>query len=190
MSRRLTAPGLIALAAMAALAVPGVASAHSSNYLTSNASPLAGTTLYLADEGDTEILERIGLRGRVPIAGPNQWVTVNVRREGKLIRSRTLPTDPVSGRFRMRMKLTGCCNYVAQAIHGTDVSESVPFSVSGPPTLEQGPQARYFNYLLRRNGYHMGYVTDHYDESTALAIMALRKVHDMERTEYYSPELY
>jgi L,D-transpeptidase catalytic domain len=186
MSCRLAGVGLVALAL---LAVPASAGAGS-NAFVGNESLLAGTSLSLKDGGHAEILERVTLRGRIPIAGPNQWVTLTVRREGRVIRHRSLLTDPATGRFRMGMRLTGCCQYVAQAVHGTDVSESVPFAVSAPPTLEPGRQTLYFNSLLRRAGYHMGDVTDRVDESTGLAVLAMRKVNDMERTETYDPRLY
>lgn len=190
MSTRLvgTAVGLVLCAALAA---PAAAGARSSDYLTGNSSLLAGTTLSLKDEGRAEILERVVLRGAIPIPGRDQWVTVIVRRDGELIRKRTLLTDPVSGRYRMPLRLTECCEYVAQAAHGTDVANSLPFEVSAPPTLEPGDRrTRYFNYLLRRSGYHMGAVTDQVDESTGLAIMALRKVNDLPRSEAYEPRLF
>ena len=181
---------LTAVALCAAMVAPAWAGAESSSYLTSNESLLAGTTLRLSEDTSTEILHRVVLKGAIPIPGPDQWVTLTVRRESKVIRSRSLLTNPVNGHYRMRLRLTGCCDYVAQTVDGSDVSNSLPFEVTAPPTLEPGKQTRYFNYLLRHNGYHMGYVTDHYDESTGLAIMALRKVHDMERTEEYEPRLY
>ncbi len=179
------------LALCAALAAPAAAGAGPSDYLTGNSSLLAGTTLSLKDEGRAEILERVVLRGAIPIPGRDQWVTVIVRRDGKLIRKRTLPTDPVSGRYRMPLRLTGCCEYVAQAAHGNDVASSLPFAVGAPPTLEPGNRrTRYFNYLLRRSGYHMGAVTDQVDESTGLAIMALRKVNGLPLSEEYEPSLF
>jgi hypothetical protein len=172
-------------------AAPAAASARSSDYLTSNGSLLAGTTLSLNDEGRTEILERVVLHGAIPIPGSDQWVTVTVRRDGKLIRNRRLLTDPETGRYRMPLRLTGCCEYVAQTTHGSDVSSSLPFEASAPATLQPGSRkTRYFNYLLRRGGYHMGAVTDRVDESTGLAIMALRKVNDLPRTEEYEPGLF
>ena len=138
------------------------------------------------------MLHRIHLRGRVPIPGPDRWVTVTVKREGKVVRTRTLRADPVTGTYRMRVRLKGCCDYVAQAVHGSDVSNSVPFEATVPQELEDGRrQTLLFNRLLRRSGYHMGEeVTDQEDEATGLAIMAMRKVHDMPRTESYDPALF
>ena len=164
----------------------------SSDFLTSTESRLAGTTLSLAGRGDTEMLHRVQLRGRVPIPGPDRWVTVTVTREGKVIRTRTMRADPVTGAYRMRVRLKGCCDYVAQAVHGGDVSNSIPFEATVPAELEDGRrQTLLFNRLLRRSGYHMGEeVTDQDDEATGLAIMALRKVHDLPRTESYEPALF
>jgi len=177
-------------ALIAALWAP--AASASSDYLTSTESLLAGTTLSLAGRGDTEVLHRASLRGRVPIAGPGQWVTVTVRREGKVIRSRTLLADPVTGTYRMRLRLKGCCDYIAQAVHGSDVSNSLPFEATVPQELGDGRrQTLLFNRLLRRAGYHMGeQVTDQEDEATALGIMALRKVNEMPRSEEYQPALF
>ena len=88
------------------------------------------------------------------------------------------------------MKLKGCCDYTAQVAHGSDVSDLVPWTVGVPATLEPGRRTLLFNRLLAQNGFHMGDVSDTYDDSTALAILALRKTHDMERTETYDPALF
>ncbi len=184
---------LLAAVTIALCAAPTVPAAWaSSDFLTSTESRLAGTTLSLAGRGDTELLHRVHLRGRVPIPGPDRWVTVTVRREGKVVRTRTLRADPVTGTYRMRVRLKGCCDYVAQAAHGSDVSSSVPFEATVPAELEDGRrQTLLFNRLLRRAGYHMGdEVTDQVDEATGLGIMALRKVNDLYRSESYDPALF
>jgi hypothetical protein len=162
------------------------------DYLSGNDSLLAGTTLSIRDGGESEILSRIVLRGKIPIPGPEQWVTVTVRREGKAVISRPLLTDPRTGAFRTRMRLKGCCEYVAQAIHGSDVSNSIPFEATVPRELEDGSRQTFlFNELLRDNGYQMGdELTDQQDEATGLGIMALRKTHDMPRSESYHPDLF
>jgi hypothetical protein len=162
------------------------------DYLSGNDSLLAGTTLSIRDGGESEILSRIVLRGKIPIPGPEQWVTVTVHREGKAVISRPLLTDPRTGAFRTRMRLKGCCEYVAQAIHGSDVSNSIPFEATVPRELEDGSRQTFlFNELLRDNGYHMGdELTDQQDEATGLGIMALRKTHDMPRSESYHPDLF
>jgi hypothetical protein len=162
------------------------------DYLSGNDSLLAGTTLSIRDGGESEILSRIVLRGKIPIPGPEQWVTVTVHREGKTVMSRPLLTDPRTGAFRTRIRLKGCCEYVAQAIHGSDVSNSIPFEATVPQELEDGSRQTFlFNKLLRDNGYHMGdELTDQQDMATGLAIMALRKTHDLPRTESYHPDLF
>jgi hypothetical protein len=162
------------------------------DYLSGNDSLLAGTTLSIRDGGESEILSRVVLRGRIPIPGPEQWVTVTLHREGKAVMSRPLLTDPRTGAFRTRIRLKGCCEYVAQAIHGSDVSNSIPFEATVPQELEDGSRQTFlFNKLLRDNGYHMGdELTDQQDMATGLAIMALRKTHDMPRTESYHPDLF
>ena len=161
-------------------------------YLSGNDSLLAGTTLSIRDGGESEILSRVVLRGKIPIPGPEQWVTVNVHREGRTVMSRPLLTDPRTGAFRTRIRLKGCCDYVAQAIHGSDVSNSIPFQATVPQELEDGSRQTFlFNRLLRDHGFHMGdELTDQQDMATGLAIMALRKTHDMPRTESYHPDLY
>ncbi|MDP9227462.1 MAG: L,D-transpeptidase, partial [Actinomycetota bacterium] len=133
---------------------------------------------------------RVLLTGTVPIAGPNQWVTVTVRREGTKVLSRRVPANPASRRYRLRLRLRGCCDYVAQAAHVTGVSDPISFEVRGPPTLEDGPQARLFNQLLREHGYHLDTVSAEVDEGTGLGIMALRKVNELPLSEDYAPKLF
>ncbi|MGH2922891.1 MAG: L,D-transpeptidase [Solirubrobacterales bacterium] len=148
-------------------------------------------TIERGGEGAPHLLERVVLRGRIPVPSPGQFVTVTLRREGKPIASRSVPTDPVSGRYRTRLKLKSCCDYVAQARHGTQASEPLALEVSAPPELEPERMALLFNRLLRGAGYHMGdEVTGEVTDATALAIMAMRKVHDLPRTSSYEPRLF
>jgi hypothetical protein len=180
---------LAALAASLAVAAP--AGASSSDYLAAINPSLTGTTISLKEGSETEILHRVVFTGRIPVPGPNHWVTVTIRREGQVAEVRRVPTNPGSGRFRMRYRLKGCCAYVVQAAHGGDISNALSFEATGPEELEPGPQALLFNKLLQRNGYHMGEeVTDQVDEATGLAIMAMRKVNDLPRTEEYAPNLF
>jgi hypothetical protein len=188
--RRRTLLAAVTMALCAALTAPSAWAAE--DFLTSTESRLAGTTLSLAGRGDTELLHRVYLRGRVPIPGPDRWVTVTVRREGKVVRTRTLRADPSTGTYRMRLRLKGCCDYVAQAVHGSDVSNSVPFEAEVPSELEDGTRQTFlFNKLLQRSGYHMGpELTNQQDEATGLGVMAMRKVLDLPRTESYHPDLF
>jgi hypothetical protein len=178
------------LGACLALALP-TAAAHPppSGFAASN-SVFAGTTISLKHGEAPEILDRVVLAGRIPIPGPNQPVSVVVSREGEHLLTRELPTDPVSGRFQLKLKLTGCCRYTAQASHGTDVSDPYGFEVHGPATLRPGPQTLLFNQLLQKAGYHMGDVSDQVDDSTGLAILALRKVNEFPLSEDYAPSLF
>ena len=185
--------GLAAAAiAAVALALPGAASGSGSDYLAATDPGLNGVTLTSGSERRPEILQRVALRGRISVPAPNQWVTVTLRREGKQIASRTVPADPVSGRYRTRLRLKGCCSYIAQARHGSEASDPLALAVRGPEELEPGRTTLLFNRLLRRAGYHMGEepLSGEIDERTALGIMALRKVHDMERTEEYDRHLF
>jgi L,D-transpeptidase catalytic domain len=188
--RRRALLAAVTTALCAASAAPAAWAAP--DFLTSTESRLAGTTLSLAGRGDAELLHRVKLRGRVPIPGPDQWVTVTIWREGKVIRTRTLRADPATGAYRMRVRLKGCCRYVARAVHGSDVSNSVPFQATVPAELEGGtPQTLLFNRLLRRAGYHMpDELSDQEDWATGLAVMAMRKTLDLTRTESYHPDLF
>lgn len=187
--RARTVPVAVCLA-LAVLALPAAAQARNSGFLTDNASLLTGPSLALKDRGRTEILDRVTLHGRIPLPGRGQWVTVTVRRGSKVVADRRLKTNPETGAYRTRVKLKGCCDYTAQVAHGSDVSDLVPWRVGVPAALEPGRRTLLFNRLLAENGFHMGSVTDSYDASTALAILALRKTHDMERTESYEPALF
>ena len=180
-----------AVAAVGALAIPAGASGSASGYLAATDPLLSGVTLSAASERRPQVLGRVALRGRISVPAPNQWVTVTLRREGKQIAARTIPTDPLTGRFRTRLRLKGCCSYVAQARHGSEASDPLGLSVRGPDELEPGRMARLFNRLLRDAGYHMGdRVSAEVGEATGLGIMALRKVHEMPRTSEYEPALF
>jgi hypothetical protein len=172
------------------MVTPSAAGARPPDYLTTGQSALSGTTIALRDGSNPEILSRAVLTGRIPIPGPNQVVTVTVTREDGRTLSRHIPANPYSGRYRVPIKLTGCCVYTARASHGTDDSHPLRFAVHGPRSLESGRETLLFNRLLQKAGYHMGEVTDHVEESTELAILAMRKTNDMERTEDYEPHLF
>ena len=178
-------------AALVGALAPAPAAADPDDYLAATDPLLSGVTIDRGRERPPRILERVVLRGRIPVAAPSQFVTVTLRREGKLIASRTVPTDPVSGRYRTRLRLKGCCEYVVQARHGTQTSEPLALEVHAPAELEPGRMALLFNRLLREAGYHMGdELSGEVGEATGLAILALRKVHDMPRTSDYEPAIF
>jgi hypothetical protein len=179
------------ICALAVLAGPTAASAAPVS-LTSSQSALSGATIALDAPDSPEILDSVVLHGRVAFAGPRQRATVTVRSEGRPVLRRSVRVHPVTGRYRTRMRLKACCSYIAQVERGSDVSYPLGFSVGVPETLDKWRHARLFNQLLRAAGYHMGEepVADYADERTGLAVMAMRKVHDMERTEEYDPALF
>src|SRR5690348_8860472 len=74
-------------------------------------SVFAGTTIRLKGDPVPEVLSRVTITGRVPIPAPSQDVTVNISREGERISSRQVPTNPVTGVYKTRLKLSGCCEY-------------------------------------------------------------------------------
>ena len=150
----------------------------------------SGTTINVKGGSEQQILGNVLIWGRIPIPGPSQVVHLTVSREGKPIISRDLVTNPATGRYRLKFKLKGCCDYVAQATHGTDTSSPVGFEARGPEQLTPGPTALLFNQLLAKNGFHMGTISDHYDDSTALAIVALRKTNELPITDTYAPKLF
>jgi len=167
------------------------AGAASHEFLAATDGLSTRTTIALAKGSEPELLHRVVLTGKVPAPGTNQWVTVTVNLRGKELVSRQVLSDPATGRYRTRLRLKGCCSYLAQARSGSEVSAPVSFEATGPADLDDGPDARHFNELLEENGFHMGdEITNEYDESTALGIMALRKVHDLDRTEEYTPDLF
>ncbi len=175
----------------AALAIPSSAAATPTDFLTASQSVLSGTTISIKEsDGRTEILDRVVIRGAVPIPGQHQSVALSVRREGREIISRQVPTDPVSGRYRTRLRLSGCCDYTVQAGQGSDISDPLSFEVQGPATLEPGRRTLLFNRLLQERGFHVGTVSDQFHEGTGLAIMALRKTNEMPMSEEYAPSLF
>jgi len=191
MGRGLNSAILVAWTCLCALAaLPGTAAAAPLEPFGQINTVLSGTTISLSDDGRLELLDRVAVRGRIPIPGEGQRVTVTVRRDGRVVLRRRVRTDPASGRYRMPLKLRWCCRFTVQASHGSDHSAPLAFEVRPPATLTQGPQALLFNSLLREAGYHMGSVTDRVDESTTLGILALRKVIGLPWSDTYEPELY
>ncbi|MDP9187856.1 MAG: L,D-transpeptidase [Actinomycetota bacterium] len=147
-------------------------------------------TISLKKGSDPEILDRVIVTGRVPFPRPGHKVHVRVTRDGRKAFAYRLRTDRFTGRYRMRLKLRGCCEYMVQAADSSGRSAAVRFEVGVPSELEAGRQAALFNQLLRASGFHMDRVTDEPDEATGLAIMALRKTHELPLSEDYSPELF
>jgi hypothetical protein len=180
---------LAAALCVAALALPAPAVAASGADLSPQAL-FAGTTLSLKRGSTPGILGRVVLAGKVQVPWINQSVTVNVRREGHLVAARSVPVNPENGRFHTSLRLKGCCEYIAQALHNSDASTPLALEVHAPRVLRPGREAVLFNRLLQEAGYHMGDVSDHFDESTALAVLAMRKVNDLPRTEEYDPSLF
>lgn len=180
---------LVAVLCAGALALPPAASAASGADLSPQ-TLFAPTSLSLKKGSTPRILGRVVLSGKIQVPWINQTVNVAVRREGRLVVSRTVPVDPDNGRFHTSFRLRGCCEYIAQAIHNTDASAPLSLEVHAPRVLRIGREALLFNRLLAAAGYHMGDVSDHFDESTALAVLAMRKVNDLPRTEEYDPSLF
>jgi hypothetical protein len=180
---------LAAASCAAALAVPASATAASGADLSPQAL-FADTTLSLKKGSSPRILGRVVLAGKVQVPWINQTVTVTVRREGRLVAVRSVPVNPENGRFHSKVRLKGCCDYIAQAFHNSDSSTPLAIEVHAPKVLRTGREALLFNRLLAEAGYHIGDVSDRFDESTALAVLAMRKVNDLPRTEEYDPSLF
>lgn len=180
---------LAAAVCAAALALPATAGAASGADLSPQ-SLFAGTTLSLKKGSTPQILGRVMLVGKVQVPWINQRVDVAVRREGRLVAARSVPVNPENGRFHTSLRLKGCCDYIAQAFHNSDASAPMSLEVHAPRVLRSGREALLFNRLLADAGYHMGDVSDRFDESTALAVLAMRKVNDLPRTEEYDPSLF
>jgi hypothetical protein len=180
---------MLAAACAVALAVPASAGAASGADLSPQAL-FSDTTLALKRGSTPRILGKVVLAGKIQLPWINQTVTVSMRRAGRLVAARTVPVNPANGRFHASLRLKGCCDYIAQATHGTDASRPISLEVHAPRVLRPGREALLFNRLLADAGYHMGDVSDHFDESTALAVLAMRKVNDLPRTEEYDPSLF
>jgi L,D-transpeptidase catalytic domain len=180
---------LAAAICAAALALPATAGAASGADLSPQAL-FAGTTLSLKKGSSPRILGRVVLAGKIQVPWINQRVTVMVRRDGRLVAARDVAVNPENGRFHTSVRLKGCCDYIAQALHNSDASTPLSLEVHAPRVLRPGREALLFNRLLADAGYHMGDVSDHFDESTALAVLAMRKVNDLPRTEEYDPSLF
>lgn len=179
------------LAYGAALLAPAGAFASSHEFLAETESLTMRPTLEVAKGSGTEILDRVVLKGRTPYPAIGHRVTVTITPRHAKPFARRVKADPVTGRFRISLRLRQCCELIAQASDSSGRSDPVRFDVSVPAELGGGRQAMMFNRLLRDNGFHMGEVlTDDYDAATGLAVMALRKTHDLERTESYDPFLF
>lgn len=150
----------------------------------------SGTTIALKGGADQEMFSNVLIWGRIPIPGPNQVVRVDLSRDGEPAVSHDVLTDPATGRYKLRFRLRGCCDYVAQATHGTDSSPLVGFEAKGPEELTPGPVTLRFNRLLAKNGFHIGEINDYVDDQTGLAVLALRKTNELPLSESYAPKLY
>ena len=178
------------LAACAALLAPAPSQASPHEFLTATEALTMQPTISLKKGSDPEILDRVIVTGRVPFPGPGRKVHVRVTRDGRKASTHRLRTNRFTGGYRMRLKLRGCCEYAVQAADRSGRSNAVRFAVGVPSELETGRQAALFNHLLRANGFHMGRVTDEPDDATGLAIMALRKTHELPLSEDYEPALF
>ena len=173
----------------AAFALPATAGAASGADLSPQ-SLFAGTTLSLKKGSTPQILGRVVLAGKAQLPWVNQSVSITVRREGRLVALRNVPVNPDNGRFHTSVRLKGCCEYIAQALHNSDPSVPLALEVHAPHVLRPEREALLFNRLLQQAGYNMGDVSDRFDESTGLAVLAMRKVNDLPRTEDYDPSLF
>jgi hypothetical protein len=180
---------ILAAFCVGALAMPASALAASGADLSPQ-SLFAGTTLALKKGSEPLPLGRVVLAGKAQVPWVNQSVTITVRREGRLVVLRNVAVNPDNGRFHTSFRLKGCCEYIAQAVHNSDPSVPLSLEVHAPRVLEPGREALLFNRLLQEAGYHMGDISDRFDESTGLAVLAMRKVNDLPRTEEYDPSLF
>lgn len=166
--------------------------AVSSALLLVPAAMASAAPLTLGASGDKTpaVLEKLQLRGQLNGGGVNERVYVTVRASGRKLFTRKVKPAAVTGNFSLPLQITSCCKYVIEARHGGDRSKPVILNVDLPNSLSNGPRTKYFNQLLRKQGFHMGSVSNRANSSTALGILAFRKVNNLGRRTGYLPRIY
>jgi hypothetical protein len=139
----------------------------------------------LADAGSTATLS-----GTVNPAGPGQQVTIKATIGNEQIFTRQLLTK-TQGDFAIPVPVNRCCQYKLTVSTAT-ASNSIAFNVNVPKKLKKGDkgnQAELLNNALRDQGYYVK-AKGKYNDSTALGILAFRKVNNMKRNTSYTKGIF
>jgi hypothetical protein len=170
---------LLCLAVGAMVALPAAASA----------APGPAISVQVKGPQTKRVLSTPLVTGKLANPGPGKGVILRVRREGHQLFAKKLKTNPVTGVFRMPLRVTSCCRYVVVARHGA-ASARDRFRVRVPNGVGRGAQAKLFHRLLQREGYHVNGISKKSNWSTKLAILAFRKTNGMSRNSKFSKKIF
>jgi lipoprotein-anchoring transpeptidase ErfK/SrfK len=167
-------------AAAAVLALPAAASA----------TPAPPVSLEVKGHKFKNVLDKTLVTGTLANPGPGKTVTLRVRNEGHPLFTKKVHPNNVTGNFRMPLTVTRCCRYVVVAQQGDFSSRPARFRVKVPNGVGRGAQAKLFNKLLKKEGFHEQGTPKKKNWATDLAILAFRKTNKMSRNTKFSKKIF
>jgi lipoprotein-anchoring transpeptidase ErfK/SrfK len=176
---RLTLPGLAAGALLALLALPAAAAAGE-----------PAITVQVQGPKTKSVLAKALVTGTLTAPAPDKTVTLRIRTDGHPLLTRKVDPNDITGAFRMRLTVRACCRYAIVAQQGGFASRPARFRVRVPNGVGRGAQAKLFNRLLKREGYHVQGTPKKKNWATGLAILAFRKTNGMRRNSKFSKVIF
>jgi hypothetical protein len=170
---------LLCLAAGALVVLPGSAGAAPPHL-----------TVQVKGPKTKNVLAKTRITGKLNVPGPDKTVTIRIRNEGHLIETRKVDPDDVTGNFSLPYTVKNCCQFVVVAEQGGFSSPPARFRVRVPNGVGKGAQARLFNELLKKEGYHVRGTPKKKNSATSLAILAFRKTNGMKRNSKFSKVIF
>jgi hypothetical protein len=171
---------LLCLAAFALLGLPGAASAATAPAIS----------VHVTGPTTKNVLAKPLVTGKLANPGPNKTVTLRIRNEGHPLFTKKVNPNDTTGVFRMPLTVTACCRYVVIAEQGDFTSNPARFRVRVPNGVGRGAQAKLFNRLLKKEGYHVKGTPKSKNGATNLAILAFRKTNGMSRNTKFSKKIF
>jgi lipoprotein-anchoring transpeptidase ErfK/SrfK len=171
---------LLFFAAVALLALPAAASA----------APPPQITVQVKGPKTKNVLAKTLVTGTLANPGPGKTVTLRIRNEGHPLFTKKVNPNDTTGAFRMPLTVTACCRYVVIAEQGGFSSRPARFRVRVPNGVGRGAQAKLFNKLLKKEGYHVRGTPKRKNSATSLAILAFRKTNGMSRNTKFSKKIF
>jgi hypothetical protein len=171
---------LIAVAAVAALAIPAA-----------SASAATGPpSLELNGPKSPGLLDKVNAVGQLPGAVAGEQLTVTVEASGRTVAKKQMAVGG-DGKFSLPFVVDSCCNYDVAATSGGQSSQHQRFSVRVPKHLRKGAITRLYNDSLVKRGYYVGRnPSSRFNHGSQLATAAFRKVNGMARNMQYKPVIF
>ena len=167
----LAAGALVALPASASAAIPHI-------------------TVKVSGPKTKNVLAKPIVSGTLANPGPDKTVTIRVRIEGHPLFTKKVDPNDTTGTFRMPLTVNAGVRYAIVAEQGGFSSARARFRVRVPNGVGRGAQAKLFNKLLKKEGYHVRGTPKRKNGATNLAILAFRKTNGMKRNTKYSKVIF